>query len=155
MKAFIGWNISSTGIAIPNAFGGKGFKCSFLRLTGLMVLQAHSKINYLKDTIWKYTIKYSTRHHVLVFSAWQVKVPSTYSSGISSVLPLRFVCVAFHGLVTDCDWPFFLFGLGLLLQGHLLSAIDFVYHHSDCFLDVVLLSTVSALHAHILVLNRP
>ncbi|MBA0565080.1 hypothetical protein Golob_009972 [Gossypium lobatum] len=48
-----------------------------------------------------------------------VKVPSTYSSGISSVLPLRFVC------------------------GHLLSAIDFVYGHSDCFLDIVLLSTVA------------
>ncbi|KAH1066839.1 hypothetical protein J1N35_031826 [Gossypium stocksii] len=32
---------------------------------------------------------------------------------------------------------------GLLLQGHLLSAIDFVYRHSDCFLDIVLLSTVA------------
>ncbi|MBA0866340.1 hypothetical protein Goshw_020166 [Gossypium schwendimanii] len=37
----------------------------------------------------------------------------------------------------------FLVTLGLLLQGHLLSAIDFVYGHSDCFLDIVLLSTVA------------
>ncbi|MBA0774512.1 hypothetical protein Gotri_009716 [Gossypium trilobum] len=34
---------------------------------------------------------------------------------------------------------------GLLLQGHLLSAIDFVYRHSDCFLDIVLLSTVATI----------
>ncbi|XP_044483487.1 UDP-galactose/UDP-glucose transporter 5B-like [Mangifera indica] len=32
---------------------------------------------------------------------------------------------------------------GLLLEGHLLLAIDFVYRHNDCFLDIVLLSTVA------------
>ncbi|GMJ00785.1 hypothetical protein like AT5G59740 [Hibiscus trionum] len=32
---------------------------------------------------------------------------------------------------------------GLILQGQLLPAIDFVYHHNDCFLDIVLLSTVA------------
>ncbi|KAH7542520.1 hypothetical protein FEM48_Zijuj02G0082600 [Ziziphus jujuba var. spinosa] len=32
---------------------------------------------------------------------------------------------------------------GLILQGHLLPAIDFVARHNDCFLDVVLLSTVA------------
>ncbi|XVF46469.1 hypothetical protein PTKIN_Ptkin03bG0028900 [Pterospermum kingtungense] len=32
---------------------------------------------------------------------------------------------------------------GLIVQGHLLSAIDFVYRHNDCFLDIVLLSTVA------------
>ncbi|GAV57872.1 UAA domain-containing protein [Cephalotus follicularis] len=32
---------------------------------------------------------------------------------------------------------------GLILQGHLLPAIDFVYRHNDCFLDVALLSTVA------------
>ncbi|XP_042489296.1 UDP-galactose/UDP-glucose transporter 5-like [Macadamia integrifolia] len=32
---------------------------------------------------------------------------------------------------------------GLMLQGHLLLAIDFVYRHNDCFLDIVLLSTVA------------
>ncbi|GMI81803.1 hypothetical protein like AT5G59740 [Hibiscus trionum] len=35
--------------------------------------------------------------------------------------------------------------IGLILQGHLLSAIDFVYRHNDCFLDVVLLSTVATI----------
>ncbi|XP_015867607.3 UDP-galactose/UDP-glucose transporter 5 [Ziziphus jujuba] len=32
---------------------------------------------------------------------------------------------------------------GLILQGHLLPAIEFVARHNDCFLDVVLLSTVA------------
>ncbi|XP_021300522.1 UDP-galactose/UDP-glucose transporter 5B-like, partial [Herrania umbratica] len=32
---------------------------------------------------------------------------------------------------------------GLILQGHLLPAIDFVYRHNDCFFDIALLSTVS------------
>lgn len=32
---------------------------------------------------------------------------------------------------------------GLLLQGHLPLAIDFVYHHNDCFFDIALLSTVA------------
>ena len=54
------------------------------------------------------------------------------------------------------DWllaviDFFLFGLGLILQGHLLPAIDFVYRHNDCFLDIALLSTVSDLCFPVLV----
>ncbi|KAA8549711.1 hypothetical protein F0562_001271 [Nyssa sinensis] len=32
---------------------------------------------------------------------------------------------------------------GLILQGHLLKAIDFVSRHNDCFFDVALLSTVA------------
>ncbi|GKV52416.1 hypothetical protein SLEP1_g59000 [Rubroshorea leprosula] len=32
---------------------------------------------------------------------------------------------------------------GLILQGHLLPAIEFAYRHNDCFLDIVLLSTVA------------
>ncbi|KAK6247014.1 hypothetical protein QUC31_018579 [Theobroma cacao] len=32
---------------------------------------------------------------------------------------------------------------GLILQGHLLPAIDFVYRHNDCFFDIALLSTVA------------
>ncbi|KAF3453815.1 hypothetical protein FNV43_RR04256 [Rhamnella rubrinervis] len=32
---------------------------------------------------------------------------------------------------------------GLILQGHLLPAIDFVTRHNDCFLDITLLSTVA------------
>ncbi|XP_022755720.1 UDP-galactose/UDP-glucose transporter 5B-like isoform X1 [Durio zibethinus] len=32
---------------------------------------------------------------------------------------------------------------GLILQGHLLPAIDFIYRHNDCFLDIALLSTVA------------
>ncbi|KAJ4842279.1 UDP-galactose/UDP-glucose transporter 5B [Turnera subulata] len=38
---------------------------------------------------------------------------------------------------------FFYPAVGLLLQGHLLPAIDFVHRHNDCFLDIVLLSTVA------------
>lgn len=33
--------------------------------------------------------------------------------------------------------------VGLILQGHLLPAIDFVSLHRDCLLDIALLSTVS------------
>lgn len=32
---------------------------------------------------------------------------------------------------------------GLLLQGHLLMAVDFVSRHNDCFIDIALLSTVA------------
>ncbi|KAJ4978767.1 hypothetical protein NE237_009547 [Protea cynaroides] len=32
---------------------------------------------------------------------------------------------------------------GLVLQGHLLLAIDFVFRHNDCFFDIALLSTVA------------
>lgn len=32
---------------------------------------------------------------------------------------------------------------GIILQGHLLPAVDFVYRHNDCFLDIALLSTVA------------
>ncbi|KAJ8484676.1 hypothetical protein OPV22_017161 [Ensete ventricosum] len=32
---------------------------------------------------------------------------------------------------------------GLVLQGHLLSAVDFMFRHQDCFYDVALLSTVA------------
>ncbi|EXC35070.1 UDP-galactose/UDP-glucose transporter 5B [Morus notabilis] len=32
---------------------------------------------------------------------------------------------------------------GLILQGHLLPAIEFVARHNDCFLDIMLLSTVA------------
>lgn len=32
---------------------------------------------------------------------------------------------------------------GLVLQGHLLPAIDFVFRHNDCFFDIALLSTVA------------
>ncbi|XP_030506344.2 UDP-galactose/UDP-glucose transporter 5B [Cannabis sativa] len=32
---------------------------------------------------------------------------------------------------------------GLILQGHLLPAIEFVSRHNDCFIDIVLLSTVA------------
>ncbi|KAF3776109.1 UDP-galactose transporter-like protein 1 [Nymphaea thermarum] len=34
---------------------------------------------------------------------------------------------------------------GLIMQGHLLLAVDFVYRHRDCLLDVILLSTVATL----------
>ncbi|CAN6459654.1 unnamed protein product [Victoria cruziana] len=34
---------------------------------------------------------------------------------------------------------------GLILQGHLLLAVDFVYRHRDCFLHVILLSVVATL----------
>uniref|UniRef100_A0A5B7B2F2 Putative UDP-galactose/UDP-glucose transporter 5B n=1 Tax=Davidia involucrata TaxID=16924 RepID=A0A5B7B2F2_DAVIN len=32
---------------------------------------------------------------------------------------------------------------GLILQGHLLKAVDFVFRHNDCFFDIALLSTVA------------
>ncbi|KAF7805507.1 UDP-galactose/UDP-glucose transporter 5-like [Senna tora] len=34
---------------------------------------------------------------------------------------------------------------GLIVQGHLIPAVEFVYRHNDCFLDVALLSTVATL----------
>jgi len=37
------------------------------------------------------------------------------------------------------------FHSGLIVQGHLIPAIEFIYRHNDCFFDVLLLSTVSKL----------
>ncbi|MQL74283.1 hypothetical protein Taro_006646, partial [Colocasia esculenta] len=34
---------------------------------------------------------------------------------------------------------------GLIIQGHLIPAIDFVFRHQDCFFDVALLSTVATI----------
>ncbi|KAK7335752.1 hypothetical protein VNO80_27770 [Phaseolus coccineus] len=34
---------------------------------------------------------------------------------------------------------------GLILQGHLIPAVEFVYHHHDCFFDIALLSTVATI----------
>ncbi|EEF31273.1 UDP-galactose/UDP-glucose transporter 5B [Ricinus communis] len=45
----------------------------------------------------------------------------------------------FYTTVCSCILSF----TGLLIQGHLLPAIDFVYRHNDCFFDIALLSTVA------------
>uniref|UniRef100_A0A2P2KT08 UDP-galactose/UDP-glucose transporter-related family protein n=1 Tax=Rhizophora mucronata TaxID=61149 RepID=A0A2P2KT08_RHIMU len=45
----------------------------------------------------------------------------------------------FYTTVCSCILSF----TGLILQGHLLPSIDFVYRHNDCFFDIVLLSTVA------------
>lgn len=45
------------------------------------------------------------------------------------------------------------FYLGLILQGHLIPAIEFVYRHHDCFFDIALLSTVSKLPPSVLILQ--
>ncbi|OWM68834.1 hypothetical protein CDL15_Pgr025021 [Punica granatum] len=39
----------------------------------------------------------------------------------------------------------FLSFTGLVLQGHLILAIDFVYRHNDCLWDIVMLSTVATI----------
>ncbi|KAI4304655.1 hypothetical protein MLD38_040134 [Melastoma candidum] len=46
----------------------------------------------------------------------------------------------FYTTVCSCILSF----TGLVLQGHLLRAIDFVYRHHDCFFDIMLLSTVAS-----------
>ena len=81
------------------------------------------------------------------------KNPSIYSI-LGMIICFTFTFDFFEMLFTD--WllvviDFFLFGLGLILQGHLLPAIDFVYRHNDCFLDIALLSTVSDLCFPVLV----
>ncbi|KAK1394598.1 UDP-galactose/UDP-glucose transporter 5B [Heracleum sosnowskyi] len=45
----------------------------------------------------------------------------------------------FYTTLCSCILSF----IGLILQNHLLLAIDFIYLHSDCLLDIVLLSTVA------------
>ncbi|KAG5566862.1 hypothetical protein RHGRI_002418 [Rhododendron griersonianum] len=49
-------------------------------------------------------------------------------------------------LVAFIVYPLFFYGVGcLVVQGHLLMAIDFVAHHNDCFFDIALLSTVATI----------
>ncbi|XP_044504954.1 UDP-galactose/UDP-glucose transporter 5B-like [Mangifera indica] len=45
----------------------------------------------------------------------------------------------FYTVLCSCVLSF----TGLILEGHLLPAVDFVFHHNDCFFDIVLLSTVA------------
>lgn len=67
------------------------------------------------------------------------------------------ICIALHSIYAGKIFNYFtllstelmftsdllLCYLGLILQGHLLPAIDFVYLHKDCFFDIAFLSTVS------------
>lgn len=41
------------------------------------------------------------------------------------------------------DFLFLAALIGLILQGQLLPAIDFMFRHPDCFYDVAILSSVS------------
>lgn len=45
----------------------------------------------------------------------------------------------FYTTLCSCILSF----IGLILQNHLLMAVDFIYRHNDCFLDIALLSTVA------------
>lgn len=40
---------------------------------------------------------------------------------------------------------FFIFYVGLIVQGQMISAVEFVYRHHDCFFDIALLSTVATI----------
>lgn len=123
-----------------------------------MGLQAHSKTNCLKDIIWRYITKYSTQHFVLVFSASLVRlllVSFCYCHLFPSWLVVfrredsigrrlqksRSQSGLIHALCLHPLKSFFF--VGLVLQGHLLLAVDFVSRHRDCLLDIALLSTVS------------
>ncbi|XP_074359102.1 UDP-galactose/UDP-glucose transporter 5B-like isoform X2 [Apium graveolens] len=45
----------------------------------------------------------------------------------------------FYTTLCSCILSF----IGLILQNHLIMAVDFVYRHNDCFLDIAFLSTVA------------
>ncbi|KAL1827594.1 hypothetical protein ACET3Z_006006 [Daucus carota] len=45
----------------------------------------------------------------------------------------------FYTTLCSCILSF----IGLILQNHLLMAVDFIYRHNDCLLDIVFLSTVA------------
>lgn len=65
-----------------------------------------------------------------------------------------FLCASWW-LVIDFFFMFIFFNLGLILQGHLLPAIDFAYRHNDCFFDITLLSTVSDLYLPVTAFSFP
>lgn len=114
-------------------------------LTGLTASLVHSKISYLKAMIWKYTIRYSTQHCVLVFLAWVVSSPfilnlETWKSivvyiwliVVRSILLLRviallstfFVCVSF--CLRNIMGYFFIYIWALLcISCSLLTVFDF------------------------------
>ncbi|KAF9605827.1 hypothetical protein IFM89_018652 [Coptis chinensis] len=77
---------------------------------------------------------------------------SSYNRGRESTVWGVSLMIGYLGFVTGTlqaggAWP--LAGLnwdflkGLILQGHLLLAIEFVSRHNDCFFDILLLSTVA------------
>jgi len=138
--------------------------CSFFCLIGVMALQAHSKIRCLKAITWRYIIRYSILLCLLVFLAWQVDhkqwnfilniIFLSYTDYFLSFLQWEFswtVCLHiysqlfffFSNLMVGFDIWYFC--LGLIIQGHLLPAVEFVYIHKDCFFDIALLSTVRKL----------
>lgn len=144
--------------------------CFFFFLSGLigvMVLQALSKIRCLKAITWRYIIRYSILLCALVFLAWQVGGSQTvkfhselYICLINTDCDFIFfmqwefswtVGLHFYSL-SFCLFSSFMVGfdiwyfcLGLIIQGQLLPAVEFVYLHKDCFFDIALLSTVRKL----------
>ena len=119
----------------------------------LMASQARSKINYLKATIWKYIIKFFIQHCAPVFLVLLVSIlVYFFYYSFVGVSALDFYIII-HGCCSidclcyiDClliNWAFCL--AGLVLQGHLLAAVDFIYRHHDCLYNIVLLSTVRSL----------
>ncbi|KAG6789279.1 hypothetical protein POTOM_005370 [Populus tomentosa] len=66
-----------------------------------------------------------------------------YTTLCSCILSLTGLTIwyLFMLLLTECID--LISAVGLVLQGHLLPAIDFVFRHNDCFFDIALLSTVA------------
>ena len=86
------------------------------------------------------TVKFLSEHYVFVihrlffvFSAMRIFL---------DCMPTFLFCF-FSSLMVGFDIWYFC--LGLIIQGHLLPAVEFVYIHKDCFFDIALLSTVRKL----------
>ncbi|XP_016486273.1 UDP-galactose/UDP-glucose transporter 5 isoform X3 [Nicotiana tabacum] len=114
---------------------------------GVSLMIGYLGINFLKAMIWKYRIKYSIQRSVLVFlvsskiicwTIWlfQCLLAEHDNIQFQSIPACMFFMCTMEGRV----WLLF---LGLILQGNLLMAIDFVSRHHYCFFDIALLSTVA------------
>ncbi|KAG6792669.1 hypothetical protein POTOM_001821 [Populus tomentosa] len=119
--------------------------CScILSLTGEFsnLAQSLSRINY--ENIVIYVVGYRFNYASAQIFLW-------LGVGLAEILLLTHVNFALSMMVfvyaiavlllTECID--LISAVGLVLQGHLLPAIDFVFRHNDCFFDIALLSTVA------------
>ncbi|CAN0853982.1 UDP-galactose/UDP-glucose transporter 5B [Linum grandiflorum] len=119
-------------------YKGKDYLLAFLVTIGCSVFilfPAGSELNPYsrgrENTVWGVSLMAGYLGFDGFTSTFQDKLFKGYDMEIHNQI--------FYTTLCSC----FLSFTGMILQGHLLLAIDFIHRHHDCFLDVALLSAVA------------
>lgn len=125
-------------LIMQKKYQGRDYMLAFLVTLGCSVFilyPAASDINPYsrgrENTVWGVSLMIGYLGFDGFTSTFQDKLFKGYNMEIHNQI--------FYTTLCSCILSF----TGLTLQGHLLPAIDFVFHHNDCFFDIALLSTVA------------